>query len=49
MFVYVVLPGYLVNHPFDLDTGQISTKMAVLFLADFINKIVDDVSKNLVC
>jgi hypothetical protein len=49
MFAYVVLPGYLVNHPFDLESGQISAEINVLLMADFVFKVVNDVPKGTGC
>jgi hypothetical protein len=49
MFSYVVLREYLINHVFDLLSGKVATEVTVMFMADFMHKVVDDVSKNLVC
>jgi hypothetical protein len=49
VFAYVVLPGYLVNHIFNLSSCEVSAEVAVLLKTDFVFKVVNDVPKGSGC
>jgi hypothetical protein len=49
MFAYFVLPGYLIDHFLYLSSCEISAEIPVLFMTDFVFKVVNDVPKGSGC
>jgi len=49
MFVCVVLPGYLINHIFDLSSCEVAAEITVLPMTDLVFEVVNDVPKGSCC